>query len=71
MGRAKGIEMGFYFESLISKFDGLEVLSKLFSEDEVEEVIKHMPIDRAPGLDGFTGLFLKKCWPIICKDFYT
>ena len=29
-----------------------------------------MPADRAPGPDGFTGLFLERCWPIIKEDFY-
>jgi hypothetical protein len=40
------------------------------SEKEMDEVVKQMPIDRAPGPDGFNGLFLKKCWRIIIKDFY-
>ena len=61
MGRAKGIEMGFDLDSIISKVDWLEDLSMPFTEDEVEQVIKHMPTDRAPGPDGFTGLFLTKC----------
>ena len=26
-------------------------------------------MDRAPGPDGFNGLFLKKCWAIIMEDF--
>jgi hypothetical protein len=29
-----------------------------------------MPTDRAPGPDGFTGLFLKKCWHIVKHEFY-
>jgi hypothetical protein len=29
-----------------------------------------MPPDKAFGLDGFNGLFLKKCWPVIKGDFY-
>jgi hypothetical protein len=29
-----------------------------------------MPANRAPGPDGFNGLFLKRCWPIIQNDFY-
>jgi hypothetical protein len=24
-----------------------------------------MPVDLAPGSDGFNGLFLKKCWSIL------
>jgi mannosylglycoprotein endo-beta-mannosidase len=36
----------------------------------MDEVIKNMPTDRAPRLDGFNGLFLKKCWPIIQTEFY-
>ena len=35
----------------------------------MDDVIKHMPTDRAPGPDGFTGLFMKKCWSILKKDF--
>lgn len=35
---------------------------------EIEKVIKIMPKDKAPGLDGFNGVFLKKCWPIIKSD---
>ena len=35
----------------------------------MEEVIKHLPSDRAPGPDGFTGLFLKRCWSILKDDF--
>ena len=69
MGRAKGIEMGFDLDTLISKVDGLEELSRPFTKDEVELVIKQMPTDRASGPDGFTGLFLKKCWSILKPDF--
>jgi hypothetical protein len=28
-----------------------------------------MPSDKAPGPDGFNGLFLKKCWPIVKDEF--
>lgn len=37
---------------------------------EIDEVVNRMPIDRTPGPDGFNGLFMKKCWPLIKKDFY-
>jgi hypothetical protein len=34
------------------------------------DVIKYMPVDMAPGPDGFNGLFLKQCWDIVKADFY-
>jgi len=34
-----------------------------FSKQEVWEMINEMPSDRAPGPDGFTGLFYKVAWP--------
>ena len=36
-----------------------------FSEDEVWNTIKHLPPDKAPGPDGYTGRFYKICWPVI------
>ncbi|KAM0889850.1 hypothetical protein ACQ4PT_027467 [Festuca glaucescens] len=36
--------------------------------EEVQAAIMDMPSDKAPGADGFTALFFKKCWPIICFD---
>ena len=62
--------MGFDLQSLIGRVDGLHELSKPFEKEEMDLVIKHMPCDKAPGLDGFNGLFLKRCWPIIQKYFY-
>jgi hypothetical protein len=29
-----------------------------------------MPSDKSPGPDGFSGLFLKVCWPVVKYDFY-
>jgi hypothetical protein len=47
-----------------------------FTMEEILVVLKDMPSDHSPGLDGFNGAFFKKCWPIIknyivrlCKDF--
>jgi hypothetical protein len=39
-----------------------------FSEEEIRS-IELLPPDKAPGPDdGFTGIFLKSCWPIIRHD---
>ena len=61
--------MGFDLDTLIARVDGLEDLSQPFTDSEVDAVIKNMPPDRAPGPDGFSGLFLKRCWPILKEDF--
>ena len=70
MGNSTGIQMGFDLHRLLPRVEGLEVLSRPFDKTEIDLVIKHMPSDKAPGLDGFNGLFLKRCWSIISSDFY-
>jgi hypothetical protein len=50
--------------------EGLDQLTVPFTKKEMDDIVKHMPPDKAPGLDGFNGLFLKKCWPIVEKEFY-
>jgi len=39
-----------------------------FTEEEVEKAIKCLPNDKAPGPDGFTNNFYKRCWGIIKFD---
>lgn len=46
----------------------LSVLAEPFSEEEVWFTVKNMPLDQAPGPDGFTGCFYKTCWNIIKDD---
>jgi hypothetical protein len=48
----------------------LEDLAVPFTTEEMDKVVKVMPVDKAPGPDGFNGLFMKKCWHIIKHDFY-
>ena len=47
----------------------LEDLDVDFSQQEIEMVIKSLPNNHAPGLDGFNGFFIKKCWHIVKDDF--
>ena len=51
--------MQFDLGSLIQPVQGLQDLARPFSQDEVEAVLKELPMDRAPGPDGFNGFFLK------------
>jgi hypothetical protein len=70
MGNSEGINMQFDLPRLINRIQGLEENSQPFLQEEIELVLKQMPPDNSPGPDGFTGLFLKRCWPIIKQDFF-
>jgi hypothetical protein len=48
-----------------NRADFLEDLGAIFTEEEVWSIIKELPADRAPGLDGFIGAFYKRAWPVI------
>ena len=38
----------------------MQGLTKAFELEEIEQVIKDLPIAKAPGPDGFNGVFSKK-----------
>jgi hypothetical protein len=46
----------------------LSDLESPFSVEGVWSVVKDLPLDKAPGPDGFTGRFYKSCWDIIKED---
>ncbi|WVZ76691.1 hypothetical protein U9M48_024644, partial [Paspalum notatum var. saurae] len=46
----------------------LSFLDDAFTLQEVWSTIKNMPLDKAPGTDGFTGRFYRCCWDIISSD---
>lgn len=68
LGTAQARDFSLDFQSL--GLTQLEVsdLEDLFTEEEVWNVIKEIPADRAPGPDGFIGVFYHKAWPIIKHD---
>lgn len=35
-----------------------------FSEDEIHHAVRQMPSEKAPGPDGFTGIFYKACFQL-------
>jgi hypothetical protein len=72
MGTSHGINLQLNLLDLLKEYDkDLNFLTEPpFSQEEMDNVIKKMPPDKAPGPDGFNGLFLKKCWHIIKEDFY-
>jgi hypothetical protein len=46
----------------------LSSLAERFTEDEVLQVIRSLPPDKAPGSDWFTAQFLQSAWYIIRVD---
>jgi hypothetical protein len=70
MGVSHTPDICFDLDELFTRVDGLGDISAPFTKDEIDKVIKSIPADKAPGPDGFNGMFLKSCWDIIAPDFY-
>jgi hypothetical protein len=70
LGFSTPIEESFNFHDFIQPTRDLSSLSAPFSHDEIDNIIKDLPTDKAPGPDGFSRLFIKICWSIIKFDFY-
>lgn len=70
MGMTSSPTMLFDLSGLFTPIENLDSLVAPFHTDEIDCIVKRMPPDKAPGPDGFNGLFLKKCWPFIKDDFY-
>jgi hypothetical protein len=71
MGVTTSPVMIFDLQSLITAAPGLDELVLPFEHEEIDSVVKHMPIDNAPGPDSVNGMFMKRCWQIIKQDFYS
>lgn len=67
LGKPFSHEHSIRLDGLLPQLD-LSTIDACFSEQEVWDTIKCLPGNRAPGLDGFTGLFYKVAWPIIKTD---
>jgi len=70
LGVTSGISMHFQLSNLITPRSNLLSLVEPWSHSKIDNIVKNMPNDKAPGPDGFNGLFLKRTWPIIKEDFY-
>jgi hypothetical protein len=64
-----GTSMHFSLQDLIQEHD-LQRMEAPFTKEDIVKLISSMPANKAPGPDGFNGLFLKKCWHIIKDDVY-
>jgi hypothetical protein len=70
LGISTQVTMLFNLEYLITPRDNLEALGAPINREEIDTIVKRLPSDKAPGPDGFNGLFTKRCWNIIRNDFY-
>jgi len=70
MGDSNQPQMQFDLDALICPNVDLSSLIQPFTREEIDLFIKRIPFDKAPRPDGFNGMFMKKCWPIIKEDFY-
>jgi hypothetical protein len=70
LGFSTPIDSSFDFSHYIQAMPNLDSLSGPFTTEEIDKIVHDLPSDKAPGPDGFSGLFIKKCCPIIKYDFY-
>jgi hypothetical protein len=61
--------MHFDLHQLIQQHD-LHQIEAPFSKEDIDNVVRKLPPDKSPGLDGFNGRFIKKCRHIIKEDIY-
>jgi hypothetical protein len=69
LGTKEFTHMYFDLSSLLNRVDNLDDLALPFSKDEIDDVIRGLPIGKSPGPDGFNTDFIKKYWPVISEDF--
>jgi hypothetical protein len=71
LGVSTGVTMLFNLDILVTPRDNLDTLGGPIYREQIDSLVKRLPSDKAPGPDGFNGLFIKKCWDIIKNDFYS
>lgn len=57
MGITTMRHMYFELNDLLARVQELDVLTLPFLEEEIDQIVKSIPIDKAPTPDGFNGLF--------------
>lgn len=67
-GPKEGRELTLNWEHIGMQRHDLTHLEEVFTEEEVLATIRDIASEKAPGPDGFIGLFFKTCWLIIKQD---
>jgi hypothetical protein len=71
LGTSNFIGVLFDLPNLLQGSVDLSSLVAPFTHDEIDVIVRNLPSDKSPGPDGFNTDFLKKCWHIVCEDFYS
>ena len=64
------LEMKFDLQSLIPRVQGLDELVTPFSTAEMDATVNNLPIDKAPGPDGFTTTFFHTFWDMLKMEVW-
>jgi hypothetical protein len=64
LGCSVQTHMFFNIQDLVQQHD-LHHIETPFTREDIDNVVKRLPTDKAPGPDGFNGLFIKKVCHII------
>lgn len=70
LGISEFSSINFNLDTLIQNTVDLGSLVVPFTHQEIDSIVRSLPSDKAPGPDGFNTDYVKKCWLIICEDFY-
>jgi hypothetical protein len=69
LGCSAQTQMFFNIHELVQQHN-LQHIETPFTKEDIDNVVKKLPTDKAPGPDGFNELFIKKAWHIIKEDIY-
>lgn len=69
MGSSAFNGVTFDLNLLLSSSVELNFLVSPFSIEKINAMVSFLHSNNGPGPDGFNN-FVKKCWPIICENFY-
>jgi hypothetical protein len=69
LGYSAQTQMHFNMQELVQQHK-LQQIEAPFTKEDIDNVVKKLPSDKALGPDGFNGLFLKKKLGILSKMTY-
>jgi hypothetical protein len=69
LGCSEHGKMSFNLDTLIQSVIIADMYTP-FSREEIDVLVKELTTDKAPGADGFNGMFIKHRWHIVKNDFY-